>query len=75
MIYSYTLIRVHPANDKDVYSKVRNFKEVKEVILTYGEYDLIIKVESDSMEDLDNFIFNRLRRIDGVAVTTTLLKA
>jgi DNA-binding Lrp family transcriptional regulator len=75
MITSYTLIRILPANDKNVYETIKTFNEVKEVILTYGEYDLIIKVESGSPEKLDNFIFNKLRTISGVAATTTLLEA
>jgi DNA-binding Lrp family transcriptional regulator len=75
MVTSYTLARVHPAMDRDVYNKVKNFSEVKEVIITYGEYDLILKIESNSLEDLDDFVFNKLRRIEGVAATTTLLEA
>jgi DNA-binding Lrp family transcriptional regulator len=75
MITSYTLIRVLPAKDKEVYNNVKGFSEVKEIVLTYGEYDLVIKVELPSMDSLDNFIFNKLRSIDGVAATTTLLEA
>jgi DNA-binding Lrp family transcriptional regulator len=75
MITSYTLARVLPAKDKEVYSKVKVFDEVKEVILTYGEYDLILKIESNSLEDLDHFVFNKLRTIDGISTTTTLLEA
>ncbi len=72
MIASYTLARVHPTRDKKVYRAVKTFKEV---IITYGEYDLIVKVESNSLEDLDDFIFNKLRSINGVTTTTTLLEA
>jgi len=75
MVISYTMVRVFPANDKDVYTSVKDYDEVMDVILTYGEYDLIIKVESNSLEDLDNFIFNKLRTTQGVAATTTLLEA
>lgn len=75
MITSYTLARVLPARDKEAYQKVKAFEEVKEVILTYGEYDLILKVESNSLEDLDHFIFNKLRTTDGITSTTTLLEA
>lgn len=75
MITSYTLARVLPAKDKDAYNEVKTFDEVKEVILTYGEYDLIIKIESDSLEDLDHFIFNKLRATEGIIATTTLLEA
>ena len=75
MMISYTLVRVLPTKDKEVYDKVKTFPEVKEVILTYGEYDLIIRVESDTLENLDHFIFNKLRTTDGVVATTTLLEA
>lgn len=75
MITSYTLARVLPAKDKVAYEKVKTYEEVKDIILTYGEYDLIIKVESNSLEDLDHFIFNRLRTTDGITATTTLLEA
>ena len=75
MITSYTLARVLPAKDKEVYMKVKAFDEVKDVILTYGEYDLILKIESNSLEDLDHFVFNKLRTINGISSTTTLLEA
>jgi len=75
MITSYTLIRILPIKDKEVYSKVKAFSEVKEIVMTYGEYDLVIKVQLPSMDSLDNFIFNKLRSIDGVTATTTLLEA
>jgi len=75
MITSYTLIRVLPVKDKDVYNKVKALSEVKEIVMTYGEYDLVIKVQLPSMDSLDNFIFNKLRSIDGVTATTTLLEA
>jgi len=75
MITSYTLARVLPAKDKEVYMNVKAFDEVKDVILTYGEYDLILKIESNSLEDLDHFVFNKLRTINGISSTTTLLEA
>jgi len=75
MVTSYTLARIHPLQDQEAYEAIKRFPEVKELILTYGEYDLIIKVESGSLNDLDYFIFNKLRTIPGVASTTTLLEA
>ena len=75
MVTSYTLARVDPAKDAMVYHEVKKLEAVKEVITTYGEYDLIIKVEVDSLEDLDNFVFHKLRIIEGIASTTTLINA
>jgi len=75
MITSYTLVRVLPAKDLEVYTTVRTYAEVKEIVLTYGEYDLILKVESNSLEELDAFIFHKLRATEGVNATTTLIEA
>lgn len=75
MVISYTLARVQPAKDLMVYNKVKELPEVKEVITTYGEYDIIIKVEVKTLDDLDMFVFNKLRAIDGVEATTTLIHA
>lgn len=75
MVTSYTLARVDPAKDTNVYFEVKKLESVKEVITTYGEYDLIIKVEVDSLADLDNFVFHKLRVVEGVASTTTLITA
>lgn len=75
MITSYTLVRVLPAKDMEVYTNVKTFTEVKEIVLTYGEYDLILKVHSNSLEELDTFIFHKLRATNGVESTTTLIEA
>lgn len=75
MISCYTLMRVLPAKDKEVYKTIKTYPEVRNIILTYGEYDLIIKIETNSLEELDTFIFNKLRTTDGVESTTTLIEA
>jgi len=75
LVVSYTLARVQPAKDVQVYYKIKDLPEVEEVITTYGEYDIIIKVKVDSLERLDEFVFHKLRTIEGVEATTTLIHA
>lgn len=75
MVVSYTLVRVQPSKDLDILNKVKTFPEVKEVITTYGEYDMIIKIEEATMDDLDEFIFQKLRHLEGIEATTTLIQA
>jgi len=75
MVTSYTLARVEPAKDIMVYKEVKMLPEVKDVVTTYGEYDMIIKVEVDSLEALDSFVFHTLRLIKGVNSTTTLIQS
>jgi len=75
MVTSYTLARVKPAKDAFVYDLVRQLPGVKEVITTYGEYDMIIKIEVETLDKLDDFVFNKLRVIEGIESTTTLINA
>ena len=75
MVVGYTLARVQPSKDRDIFEKVKSFPEVREVITTYGEYDMIIKIEEPTMDDLDAFIFQKLRTLDGIEATTTLIQA
>lgn len=75
MVTSYTLARVEPTKDSEVYERVKKLSGVKEVITTYGEYDLIIKAEVENLDTLDDFVFNKLRSIEGIDSTTTLISA
>jgi DNA-binding Lrp family transcriptional regulator len=75
MVTSYTLVRVEPSKDVSVYDIVKGLSSVREVITTYGEYDMIIKIEVDSLDSLDDFVFNKLRTIPGIESTTTLISA
>ena len=39
----------------------------------FAPYDLLMKIRVETMEDLDAFIFDTVRTIQGVARTTTLI--
>jgi len=73
LVVAYSLIKANSGKDARILAIVRRRKEVKEVALTYGAYDLIAKVEVDSPEELDTFIFDVLRCMPEVKETTTLI--
>lgn len=73
MIEAYVLLRVKPGQDRSVFRKVKKLKRVTEMDTVYGEYDLLIKVQVETMEDLDSFIFDTVRAIKGVERSTTLI--
>lgn len=75
MVVVYTLARVKPHQDREVHEKIRSLAPVKEIVTVYGEYDLIAKLELESLEALDDFIFNTIRAIEGVEATMTLISA
>jgi len=73
MVTAYILARIKPNHDREVLEKVRKLPQVKDAITVYGEYDLIMKIEVESLDELDAFIFDVIRAIDGIKSTTTLL--
>jgi DNA-binding Lrp family transcriptional regulator len=53
--------------------KMKKLAGVKEAYAIYGVYDIMLKLEADSMEGLKDFISMKIRRMDGVKSTLTML--
>lgn len=47
--------------------------EVKVAYVVYGEYDLIVKVETDTLKDLDQFITEKIRKMPEIQMTSTMI--
>jgi DNA-binding Lrp family transcriptional regulator len=75
MVQAYVLIKVSPGMEKDIYAQLTQFDSVSESEILYGDYDLIAKIQAKNPEQLDDFVFNTLRKIEGVKSTTTCICA
>lgn len=73
MIYAYILAKLETGSESKVLSLIKSMKEMKKASLTYGIYDLCIEGQFKTMEDLDNFLINQLRKITGIKDTVTLI--
>jgi len=73
MITAYVLLRIKPGMDRNVLRNVKKLTQVKAVETVYGEYDMLFKVEIETLETLDSFIFDTIRTIIGVEGSTTLI--
>jgi DNA-binding Lrp family transcriptional regulator len=73
MVVAYSLIKTELGKDYRVLAMVKRHREVKEVALTYGAFDLIAKIEVPSPEELDAYVFNVLRKIPEIRDTMTLV--
>lgn len=67
------LAKVEAGLDEEVIREVRKIAGVKQATPTYGVYDLHVEVSFDTMEELDKFIFDGIRRIHGIKETATLI--
>jgi DNA-binding Lrp family transcriptional regulator len=70
---AYVLINCDLGSEEEIIKEIKKMEGVKEVEGTYGVYDIVAKVESDSMEKLKNIITWKIRRMPKVRSTVTLI--
>ncbi|MEO2151851.1 MAG: Lrp/AsnC ligand binding domain-containing protein [Thermococcus sp.] len=73
MIEAFVLVVVKPGNEEKVYKELKKDPRVKEDYRVYGEYDIILRVEVPTIEDLDKFHDEVLRKIPEIEMTETLI--
>jgi DNA-binding Lrp family transcriptional regulator len=70
---AFVLINAEVGNEQELIKQLRGIPNVTEVHVVYGVYDVIAKVESDTMEKVKETITNSLRRLDNVRSTLTMI--
>ena len=73
MTLCYVLLNVEPGMEETVLAEVRKVSHVKESHRVYGIYDMIAKVEANSMDALKEVVTWKIRRLDGVRSTLTTI--
>lgn len=70
---SYVLINCDLGSEEEILKEIRKLPDVKEVSGVYGVYDIIVKIQADSMDKLRETITWKIRRIDKVRSTLTMI--
>ncbi len=70
---AYVLINCDLGSEDAVIREISALKGVKEVKGAYGVYDIVVKVEGNSMEELKDTITWKIRRMPKVRSTVTLI--
>lgn len=72
---AYILTRVEGGKERVIREQMQKSPAVKEMSFVHGEYDLVLKIETQDLESLDKFLFDELRQANGIKETTTLIVA
>ena len=72
---AYILFNVGSGSEDQVLKDAQSIGGVQEAYVSYGVYDLVMKIKTESMEQLKELISHHLRRIDNVRSTLTLILA
>jgi len=73
MITAYLLINTEHDKTRIVSTKLSKLEEIEEVTDVYGEYDIIAKIRVNDLTELREFIYNKVRIINGITRTETLI--
>jgi DNA-binding Lrp family transcriptional regulator len=73
MATAFVLINTDLSQGSHVETSLKDIGEVKEVYAVYGVYDYIVKLETQSMIELKDIITSKIRRIQHIRSTLTLI--
>lgn len=73
MPLAFVLINAEIGSEAEILKELRKMESVKEAYLVYGVYDIVAKIEAETMEKLKEFTSFKVRRINKVRSTLTMI--
>jgi DNA-binding Lrp family transcriptional regulator len=73
-VNAYVLFKVSSGSEREICKKIIEFDGVAECSVVYGEYDLISKIKSESLDKLEGII-EKIRTIPSIVLTSTMIVA
>ena len=74
-MYAYILISLKDGNEQEVIEEIQESPLVEEAHILFGEWDIIIKLRVQTPEEAGTFVMERVRKINTVRLTSTLIVA
>jgi DNA-binding Lrp family transcriptional regulator len=74
VVKAYVVANVKRGMEHDAAQKIRQMKEVTEVLVTYGLYDIVVRIEAKSLGQLDKIV-TEIRQMAEIKQTSTLVGA
>lgn len=73
MPIAFVLINAEIGSESEVLAELKKVEGVDEAYSVYGVYDVIAKVKADSMDKLKDIVTWRVRRLNKVRSTLTMI--
>jgi DNA-binding Lrp family transcriptional regulator len=73
MPMAFVLINADLGAEEELVRELRSIEHVKEVYVVYGVYDIVAKIEGDTMEKVKETITWKIRRLEKVRSTLTMI--
>jgi DNA-binding Lrp family transcriptional regulator len=70
---AYVLLNTELGEEPEVVKALKGIMEIKNIYIVYGIFDIIIEIEVDTMDKVKEIVFNKIRRLNIVKSTITLV--
>lgn len=70
---AFVLINAEIGSEDEVLKQLKTLPNVKESYVVYGVYDIVAKVSADTMDKLKEIVTWKIRRLDKVRSTLTMI--
>ena len=70
---AFVLLNTELGQEASITEALEGVKEIIGIHSLYGIYDLIIEMEAETMDRVKEIVFNKVRRLEHVKSTITLL--
>jgi DNA-binding Lrp family transcriptional regulator len=70
---AFVLLNSELGQESKIIEALEGVEEITKIYSLYGIYDLIIEMEAETMDRVKEVVFNKVRRLDNVKSTITLL--
>ena len=74
MTIAYVLIKSDLGAEQKVIEQLEKLEQVVRIDRTFGDYDMVVKMESENIEKIRETITRNIKKIDKVRATLTLVK-
>ena len=72
-VLAYVLFKVSSGTEREVCQKLIEFGEVMQADIIFGEYDVVAKVATQDLGELEEFVSLKVRNVPNVLVTSTMI--
>ena len=73
MPLAFVLVSVQIGSEREVLEALRKVEGVEEAYVVYGAYDIVVKVKAESMDELREIVTYKIRKLDKVQSTQTMM--
>ena len=69
---AYILLSCEIGTEHELAKQMSEIDEIKNVMITYGDYDIVAEAQTENTENMDKLITTKIRKLEKIRTTITL---